>query len=133
MGLDHVLFAGPADNSPDAAEKKELIRWRKDNAIHAWFEDHVAGGELDNCVEYDVSREDLVALHEACTQAALAYHAGAVEQAAAILPPRAGFFFGDTALDEWWLESVERTRDEVGRILRGDERPDPTYTYWAWW
>ena len=54
------------DNERDAwALKAAIGYWRKANQIHAWFVEHVQGGE-DECNPHDVSREQLEELREVC-------------------------------------------------------------------
>jgi len=77
--------------------------WRKANHIHAWFVDHVQGGE-DTCKNYPVDREDLAALLETC-KAVLAEPGRASE----LLPTQSGFFFGSTDYNEFYFEEVRRT------------------------
>lgn len=90
--------------------------WRKANAIHRWFVDHVQGG-VDECQRSYVSREDLAELRRVAAEAYAAYRAGRPDRAGELLPPRSGFFFGPTALDEWYAEGVKRTVEIVDRVL----------------
>lgn len=47
----------------------ELVYWRKANMIHNWFVENVQNGK-DDCNEYPVTRDQIVALFERCLKAA---------------------------------------------------------------
>lgn len=85
--------------------------WRKANAIHKWFVDHVQDGE-DECRPHYVGREQLLALRTAC-QEVLA-HKGKAEE---VLPSASGFFFGSTNYDQYYFDDLERTIAIVDRAL----------------
>lgn len=114
---------------------EEVAYWRKANAIHNWFVQNVQDGE-DDCKEYWVSREHLVELYDLCKrllnelvveegQVANGYTykdgkrvpaeliSGRViknpELAEELLPSTAGFFFGETDYNEWYLQGLEET------------------------
>lgn len=84
--------------------------WRKANAIHKWFCD--LDGGRDECQPIYVTRENLVALAELC-RSALVHPA----LAASVLPPQAGFFFGSTEIDEWYMEDMKNTINQIDKIL----------------
>jgi hypothetical protein len=111
----------------------EVAYWRKANAIHKWFVDHVQGGE-DRCQTSHVTREELQQLYELChTVKELAKteevkadiptinekgvqseeHTIRVisnpKEIAELLPTQEGFFFGDTDYDEWYLRDIDNT------------------------
>ena len=81
----------------------EVGYWRKANAIHRWFVENVQDNE-DDCGTYDVPREKLVKLKETCQQVI-----DDPSKAFELLPPSSGFFFGSTAVDEWYLDSLRST------------------------
>ena len=85
--------------------------WRKANAIHKWFVDHVQDGE-DECQPHYVGREQLLSLRTAC-QEVLA-HKGKAEE---VLPSASGFFFGSTNYDQYYFDDLERTIAIVDRAL----------------
>lgn len=82
--------------------------WRKANAIHRWFVEHVQGGN-DDCGLYEVSRDQLQALQRS-VDTVLAHP----DMAAQLLPTQEGFFFGCTEYGEYYVEDLEETR----RILK---------------
>jgi hypothetical protein len=90
--------------------------WRKANHIHAWFVRECQGG-VDECQETEIHPEKLVELYTSCQKAVAAYDAGDVDDAAAILPPQEGFFFGGTEVDEYYAEDLRYTIREIERII----------------
>lgn len=91
--------------------------WRKANAVHAWFVDHCQGG-VDECQRTPVSAEQIALLHSHCSQALAFYNAGDLVKARETMPPRAGFFFGGTDVDEWWAEDMAFTIEMVERVIK---------------
>lgn len=75
--------------------------WRKANAIHAWIVDNCADG-VDKCQIINMSRETVNELLDICIRAR-------DTRDASELPPRSGFFFGSTEVDEWYWEDINRT------------------------
>ena len=99
--LDAGEFVDP--ETPSVTVKFSVGYWRKANAIHNWFVNRVQGGE-DDCGEYYVSREDLRLLKETCKQI-LEDNTKARE----LLPPKSGFFFGSTYIDECYFQDLAET------------------------
>lgn len=103
----------------------ELMYWRKANAIHNWFVNHVQDG-FDDCKPYAVSRTQLTELKEVCEKVL-----GWRELATDLIPPTAGFFFGSTEIDEFYWKNLEKTAEAVTRILA---LPDSwTFEYQSSW
>ena len=143
MGLDMYLnakkYIGSDDQVkveglPEAASLKlkgvtyEGMYWRKANAIHAWFVENVQDGE-DNCQEYYVSRENLEALMELCGEVI-----ANPDNAAELLPPESGFFFGAAEVDEWYWDNAKRTYEELKQLLLALESGDWwSFTYQSSW
>lgn len=86
--------------------------WRKANAIHAWFVDNVQAG-VDDCNHYELTREDLEKLKNICTQAIKTKDTQK-------LKPRDGFFFGSTAIDDWYWADLKRTIEQIDKLLAMD-------------
>jgi hypothetical protein len=113
-----------------AVEKVECIveaagYWRKANAIHRWFVEHVQDGR-DDCRPYEVSRAQLAALLEAVDEAL-----DDPKRAAETLPTQPGFFFGSVAYDAGYWFDLAETRRMVNAALRADE--DAAFIYQASW
>lgn len=77
--------------------------WRKANSIHNWFVQNVQGG-VDNCGFYYISRDQLKELRDICQQ--VLDEPSLSEE---LLPPRAGFFFGNTDIDDSYFADLKYT------------------------
>lgn len=153
FGVDEVV----APDSPGAyASSREVsftvAYWRKANQVHTWFVENVQGG-VDECQEAPVSREQLTKLKSICERVleSSPLVAGSVytgrsyddegvhehfqegqviaEPALAqeLLPAQAGFFFGSTDYDQWYLEQVKDTIEQIERALRLPEKWEFVY------
>ena len=100
-----------------------VCEWRKANAIHKWFVDHVQGGK-DDCGRYPVNVESLKDLRSACRNAMACFDEGDIEEAATWVPTQEGFFFGSTEYDEWYREDLQRTFDACNNLIKTIEIPD---------
>ena len=94
---------------------EEAGYWRKANAIHRWIVENVQDGN-DDCHTYEVSREQLQALLGQ-VEAVLAHPDMAVH----LLPTQAGFFFGGTEYDEYYVEDLKETRRILTEALADTE------------
>lgn len=113
--------------------------WRKANQIHQWFVDNVQDGE-DDCREYSVSREQFQSLLDdvngVLNTKDTPEQQGAIED---LLPPKSGFFFGSTEIDEWYWSDLEQTKELIQNILvemDEDEKNEEawvTYYYQSSW
>jgi hypothetical protein len=88
---------------------EEVGYWRKANQIHAWFVKNVQGG-TDDCAPYEVNREQLEELRQLITEAL-------ADKDASLLPPQAGFFFGNATVDEYYWQDLRETETALGKIL----------------
>ena len=89
----------------------EVGYWRKANAIHQWFVKNIQD-DVDDCKNYWVSREELRELQNVCNQVL-----ADPTLAPSLLPTQGGFFFGDTQYDEWYLENLEITLQNIQKAL----------------
>jgi hypothetical protein len=89
----------------------EAMYWRKANAIHRWFVDNVQNG-VDNCAEYNVSTEQLTELRNLCKKVL-----EDPENAMELLPPKSGFFFGSTDIDDFFLQDLTNTVERFDYLL----------------
>ena len=126
MGLD--MYAQVRSTKPQTAvdfkseegvEDRELHYWRKHPNLHGWMESlyRLKGGEADsfNCVNVLVESEDLDQLENHIKEGKL--------------PQTAGFFFGNSQLDEEEVkDDLEFIRDAREAIAAGE------YVYYtSWW
>lgn len=123
---EHELAATIGKALPELKDRKasvvtvEAIYWRKANAIHKWFVDHVQNGE-DDCNSYYVTHGDLESLRETILQVLESRNPS-------LLPPASGFFFGSTEVDQWYWKELQRTSEDIGQILQDfDDKWDFEY------
>lgn len=166
MGLDMYLYKTSKTVCPHCGKEiknstttEQVAYWRKANAIHKWFEDHCADGNIENCADYYVSKEQLEELLNTCKRINAAsklvqgkvsdgyrfedgkkvpmYRIGSVIEdpsvAQELLPTQDGFFFGDTSYDEWYLENVRNTIEQIAGILETTDFDHEDIEYHAWW
>lgn len=103
----------------------EVLYWRKANAIHGWFVDNVQQG-ADDCRDTHVTRDKLAQLRDLCAETL-------VTRDSDLLAPRGGFFFGSAAVDEYYWEDIERTRDELTKILQDPDLKNWDFYYCSSW
>ena len=134
----------------------ELAYWRKANAIHRYFVDCVGDGDDDTNIE--VSYQQLRELYNLCKKVlnesilvnglvsnGKIFKDGEVyeqkieakiiknpEIAKELLPTQAGFFFGSTEYDEWYLQTLQDTMDQLKPILE-EYSEDDWFTYSSSW
>lgn len=89
--------------------------WRKANAIHGWFVNHVQEGK-DDCEQYYVSKQNLRDLRTVC-QSVL----DDPKLAPTLLPVQSGFFFGSTDYDEWYITNLNTTIEILDAVLAEGE------------
>jgi hypothetical protein len=94
----------PTDQSPHIHVEVCVAYWRKANQVHKWFCD--LDGGRDECQNIYVTLRDLCA--SVISQPAMA---------ANVLPTQPGFFFGSYDYDEWYMEDMKNTVDQLDKIL----------------
>ena len=123
MGLDQYGLARRGEAKTDDEgytyyeDSMELAYWRKHPNLQGWMEDlyHEKGGEGEfNCVDLELTLEDLEALEEALDEEAL--------------PETAGFFFGTDSSDYYAEADREFIREARAAIKQGY-----TIVYSSWW
>ena len=109
----------PNTDTPSADVNVTVAYWRKANAIHKWFVDKVQGG-IDECQKSDVSLEELLELRDLCqdvldksNELELDHWKAYAEER---LPSASGFFFGDTDYDEWYINDLKSTIEQIDKI-----------------
>ena len=91
---------------------EEAMYWRKANAIHNWFVEHVQDGN-DDCKKYWVSIDHLKELRKTIKKV-LKNH----KKASELLPSSAGFFFGSTDYDSYYFECLKETEEGLTEIIK---------------
>ena len=124
MGLDHWIER----KLPAKDQKEELLYWRKEPAIHDWFErlavDKGIEFESFNCVPVRIKKKDIKQLIEDIKNDNLDYG-------------RVGFFFGSNIMEpedlaEWKHERIS----ELSQLLQTmKDGKDYAYKYYynSWW
>ena len=115
MGLDMYLIQNG----------KDVGYWRKANQIHGWFVHNVQNGE-DDCKAYPVNKEQLLELKKQCEKVLINK-----DNAADILPPTPGFFFGSYQIDDLYFDDLRQTIDIVTAI-EFTENFDDIYYQSSW-
>lgn len=160
---NEIRLIGPRFDKIDAHKISEITEqvayWRKANAIHKWFVDHVQDG-VDDCGHYEVSTDQLHELHNTVVEvlASVQLVDGEVENGSTytpkdgwvdnvemgkvvldstvcekLLPVVGGFFFGGTNYDQWYVRELEYTRDQLQQVLDDADEFEHTFTYYASW
>jgi hypothetical protein len=123
LGVQDIVeldgFAGMEVNIP-------VVTWRKANSVHGWFVRTVQGGK-DNCEQYSVSRIQLEELRDLCKKVLDTKQPN-------LLEPTAGFFFGNTEVNEWYYGDLQQTHDDITRLLENSvDDGMTTYIYQSSW
>ncbi|KKN21597.1 hypothetical protein LCGC14_0923720 [marine sediment metagenome] len=152
-----ALFGGEQshiDSERVSYVEEQIGYWRKANAIHAWFVEHVQNG-VDDCGKYDVSKENLqelldavnevlakVKLEKGIIQSGSTLKAGETEfkpnfeagetivdtsKAEELLPTQAGFFFGSQDYDEYYHADLVETKEICAVALKEIEHASISY------
>jgi len=123
MGLDQYATARRGEAKTDDEgytyyeDSMELAYWRKHPNLQGWMQDlyYEKGGEEEfNCVDLELTLEDLDALEESLDEEAL--------------PETAGFFFGTDSSDYYAEADREFIREARAAIKQGY-----TVVYSSWW
>lgn len=114
------------DGSPHMYVDICVAYWRKANAIHKWFCD--LDGGRDECQSIYVTMDNLLELRDIC-QRVLSDPSLAEE----LLPSQAGFFFGSTDYDDWYITDIKLTIDQIDKILKPIKSDYADFTYRASW
>lgn len=137
---------------------EEVAYWRKANQIHAWFVENVQGGE-DDCGAYKVDKEQLEDLLDICKQieenAVMkkgkvvngqtvkdgewvniyedGYNIINPEICEELLPTCSGFFFGSTEYDQWYMDDITSTIEQLEKVIEETDWETETVYYQASW
>lgn len=115
MGLDITLTS-----------KKCTKYYRKVNFLVQFVQSKMDHPMAD-CEKVPLTIEQLTDLQDRCKKV-LDDHGKAND----LLPTCRGFFFGSTAYDEWYFQSVQQVYDDISEML-GEMTEGETATFDAWW
>ena len=137
MGLDmtlHVIEEEEmtsellAEQDYEYWAKGEHFYWRKANSIHNWFVKNVQGG-TDDCGIYEVTFDQLMSL-KSRVASVLADNRKGPE----LLPTTAGFFFGSTEYDDFYLEDMVETLNHLSECEKiHSNNPSVKFFYSSSW
>lgn len=128
---------------PHEGVREHVGYWRKANAIHKWFVDHVQDGEDDCEYHHEVTKEVLEQLRDVCKTVldSAVMMPGKVtngyrwtksgeepiledgmvvvnpDVCRALLPNQSGFFFGSMEYDHWYIDDVRATYELCCKLL----------------
>jgi len=126
MGLD--MYLDRVTKVPAIGESKdstEVAYWRKANAIHAWFVENVQGG-VDKCEPHEVIKKQLEELLLICNYV---FETRDTEQ----LPTQGGFFFGSTDYDQWYLDDLKSTIEQLQKVVDETDWKNEKIIYQSSW
>ena len=129
MGLDMYLERVSRN---DSGNRAEVHYWRKANSIHNWIlketgtpSDFNAG---DNGIE--LTKDMLIKFVE---QAETVLRDKSDETSERLIPSCSGFFFGDTAYDEWYYKDIESTAEKFKQLINTFDFETYELVYSCWW
>jgi hypothetical protein len=134
MGLDMNMYATLDDTLTMEKLYEEDYQdhtglswyWRKANQIHGWFVKNVQN-DNDDCGLYEVSIGQIKKLRDEVNFTLATKNTAG-------LPPTTGFFFGSSAVDEWYWEDLADTKRYLGEMLDlYDSDPETKFYYTSSW
>ena len=117
---------GRCDGSPHMYVDICVAYWRKANAIHKWF--CSLDEDKDECQKIYVTMDNLLELRDLCQRVF-----DDPSLAEELLPSQAGFFFGSTDYDDWYITDIKLTIDQIDRILKPIKSDYADFIYRASW
>jgi len=108
--------------------------FRKFNALHAYVVDNFGGGR-DECQVIYLDIDNLIQIQEVLSLVKESLSIGDKVIAGQTLPPKEGFFFGNTEIDKWYEEDVKEAVEVFNKIVEEHSivGHDASYTYQASW
>ena len=108
--------------------------FRKFNALHSYVVDNFGGG-ADDCQTIYLDIDDLIKIHETLSLVKEGLSIGDKVIAGETLPPKEGFFFGSTEIDNWYEQDVKEAVEVFGKIIEEHSIVgyNASYSYQASW
>lgn len=151
--------AGEGNYGPVSIEM-QVGYWRKANAVHGWFVEHVQDG-VDECQRSRVELEQIVELRELCEKvvATAKLEPGKVvvgqrgtasgwedmledgevctnaDEIIELLPPTSGLFFGSSDIDGFFIDNIKHTIKvmQLCEALAARHRYNVSFHYQSSW
>ena len=117
MGLDSMIYANKDDD-------QEVVYLRKCNQIHNWFcQNGYNDSEVNStCFTRKQIKKLVATINKVLKNSGLAL---------TLLPPKAGFFFGSTAIDDCYFEQLKHTKEKLKDMLKQYDQQE--FYYIASW
>ena len=129
MGLDMYLERVSRN---DSGNRAEVHYWRKANSIHNWILKETGTPSdfnvNDNGIE--LTKDILIKFVE---QAETVLRDKSDETSARLIPSCSGFFFGNTAYDEWYYKDIESTAEKFKQLINTFDFETYELVYSCWW
>lgn len=134
MGLDMYLMAKAKTTQQGLeTEGTEVAYWRKANQIRGFFVRECGYPEDGNCLDVEVSKEDLVKLLAYCTVILDTREDERENIAKELLPVTEGFFFGGNTYDEWYYQELRETAALLRSLIADFDFTKNELHYTDWW
>lgn len=149
--VEQVILNGQCDKTVGRSTRYQITTnvcyWRKFNALHKYFNDHFNNNDNDNCVDMYMDIDDLrkllLNLKDLREQIKQDKDGNVInkEVCEEVLPTQAGFFFGGTEYDEYYVEDIDYTIKRLSDIIEdhaklveaGVDEYGISYYYNAWY
>lgn len=159
MGLDMMMYRRRKSRKQfDYDDVVEVAYWRKANQIHNYFVEKAQKG-ADDCGYYKVSKKVAEKLLTICKELKekiittpgkmvagytykngekeIEYENGLVianpEVCEKLLPTVSGFFFGNTEYNEWYIEDIDSTIEQMTEVLNTTDFDKEELWYHSSW
>jgi hypothetical protein len=109
----------------------QVAYWRNANQIHNWFVKNIQNGE-DDCEKYFVPNSKLIELLELVNYVWNNFYVNGeinIELINEKLPPKSGFFFSSTDVDESYKQDLEYTKKILERITTSEHFKNSDFYY----
>ena len=140
MGLDMYMEKKLKTDNFDYNNMTEVAYWRKANQIREWIVVNCGYNPNSNTEYFLMTKEQLKKLYTDCKDIIERYEREGEEITTElinycneVMPTKSGFFFGNTAIDEWYFEDIENTLRQVADILINTDFDKEDIYYYEWW
>ena len=129
MGLDMYLERVSRN---DSGNRAEVHYWRKANSIHNWILKETGTPSDFNVNDNDIelTKDMLIKFVE---QAETVLRDRSDKTSERLIPSCSGFFFGNTAYDEWYYKDIESTAEKLKQLISTFDFESYELVYSCWW